>query len=236
MMGIDRRRWIAGAGAALVASAAGAAEGKAVYDYLFLDLEAPKGMTPAAAYKAQVTARMAAITAAGGEVLGLFTPQIGWQARQAGLLVRWPEGAKARDGEMQALMGGKAVRSAQRDRLKPTLRPAAGERPPPGGIYVLRWFVVATGDVPEFLQLSGQGWMDFERKFDAKIFGLFAADRSAQDEREGVQRILLITRYGDHGVWETSRDPSTDAMAAFRRRSELTRDTWNASALLSPIV
>jgi hypothetical protein len=235
MMGIDRRRWIAGAGAALVAPAAGAAEGVAVYDYLFLDLEAPKGAAPLAAYKAQVAPRLAGIAAAGGEVLGLFTPQIGWVGRQAALLVRWPDGAKARDREMLALMRGKAVRAAQRAKLEPTLRPAAADRPQPGGIYVHRWFVVETENVAEFLDLSGQGWPDFERRFETKIFGMFKAERATLDISSGVQRLLLITRYRDHGVWEASRDPSTEAMAAFRRRAELTRDTWAASTLLSPV-
>ncbi|MCW5761188.1 MAG: hypothetical protein KIS90_15575, partial [Phenylobacterium sp.] len=210
-------------------------EGKAVYDYIFLDLEAPKGTPPTRPYAERVKARLPAIEAAGGEVLGLFTPQIGWTARQAALLVRWPENARPRESEIQALSAGSGVRAAQRSRLTPTLRPNDAARPEPGGIHVHRWFVVETGDVPEFLQLSGQGWTDFERKFDARIFGLFAAERSAADTREGVQRILLITRYGDHGVWEKSRDPSTEAMAAFRRRSEITRDTWNDSTLLVPI-
>lgn len=239
MMAINRRRWIAGAGAALVvpgaASAARAAEGKAVYEYVFLDLEAPKGAVASRAYAERVKAQRPAIAAGGGEVLGLFTPQIGWTARQAALLVRWRQDAAAREAQMQALSGGAGVRSAQRSRLTPTLRPDGDARPAAGGIYVHRWFVVETGDVPEFLELSGRGWADFERKFDARIFGLFAVERSAADTREGVQRILLITRYGDHGVWEKSRDPSTEAMAAFRRRSEITRDTWNDSTLLVPI-
>jgi hypothetical protein len=239
MMGMNRRRWIAGAGAVLAApgavSNAHAAEGKAVYDYLFLDLDAPKATTPAAAYTAQVKARLPAVAAAGGEVLGLFTPQIGWVSRQAALLVRWPDGAKARDRETNALMRGKAVKLAQRAKLEPTLRPATADKPPPGGIYVHRWFVVETENVAEFLELSGQGWLDFERRFDTKIFGLFKAERTSADISGGVQRLLLITRYRDHGVWEDSRNPSTDAMAAFRRRSELTRDTWNASTLFAPI-
>ena len=238
MMAMNRRRWIAGAGAALTvpgaASAVRAAEGKAVYDYIFLDLEAPKG-APASRYAERVKAALPAIAAGGGEVLGLFTPQIGWTARQAALLLRWPQNAAPREAQARALSAGAGVRSAQRSRLTPTLRPSDDARPAAGGIYVHRWFVVETGDVPEFLELSGRGWADFERKFDARIFGLFAAERSASDTREGVQRILLITRYGDHGVWEKSRDPSTEAMAAFRRRSEITRDTWNDSTLLVPI-
>jgi len=235
MIGIDRRRWIAGAGAALVAPLAHAAEAPAMYDYLFLDLDADPGTPPSRAYVEQVKARLPSIQAGGGEVLGLFTPQIGWVARQAALLVRWAPDAKARESEVRALMRGKALRVAQRGKLTPTLRPAPADQPEPGGIYVHRWFVVKTGDVAEFLQLSSQGWPDFEAKFDTKIFGLFTAERTSLDISGGVQRLLLITRYRDHGVWEASRDPSTEAMVAFRRRQLLTRDTWAASTLLSPI-
>lgn len=235
MMAIDRRRWIAGAGAALAAPAAHGAEGRTMYDYLFLDLETAKDQPPARGYAELVKARVPRITDAGGEVVGFFTPQLGWVSRQAALLVRWAPGSKGRDGEMAGLMRGKPVRLAQRARLEPTLRPAATDRPQPGGIYVHRWFVVQTKDTPEFLELSGQGWRDFEARFDTRIFGLFMAERSSLDLRDGVQRLLLITRYGSHGVWEASRDPSTDAMAAFRRRAELTRDSWAASTLLSTI-
>ena len=56
-----------------------------------------------------------------------------------------------------------------------------------------------------------------------------------QDDADGVTRLLLITRYGDHGVWEKSRDPSTAAMAAFARRQLLTRDSWAASTLFVPV-
>jgi hypothetical protein len=95
--------------------------------------------------------------------------------------------------------------------------------------------VVEVAAVPEFLKLSVQGWRDFESRFDTHIFGLFRAETSDIDERDGVARLLLITRYGDHGVWEASRDPSTEAMAAFARRQRLTRDTWAASTLLVPV-
>ena len=89
--------------------------------------------------------------------------------------------------------------------------------------------------MPEFLTLSTEGWRDFETRFDAHIFGLFTAERSSLDRQKGVTRLLLLTRYKDHGVWEASRDPSTAAMQAFQRRSAITKDTWNASTLLVPI-
>jgi hypothetical protein len=236
MTEIDRRVWLAGAGAILLAGrAAQAAEPVGTYDYLFLDLEDGQGMSPPKAYAEAVKARLPQVQAAGGEVLGLFTPQIGWVARQSALLVRWTPDAKGRDTEIAALMRGKAVRFAQRGKVAPTSRPMAADKPKAGGIYVHRWFVVENANVPEFLALSTEGWRDFETRFEANIFGLFTAERSILDRQKGVTRLLLITRYKDHGVWEASRDPSTAAMQAFQRRSAITKDTWNASTLLVPI-
>ena len=236
MTNIDRRTWLAGA-SALIATSAHAADAAPDfnYDYLFLDLADAEGTTPARAYAEAVKAKLPAIAAAGGEVLGLFTPQIGWVARQAALLVRWGPQAKGRDGEVAGLMRGKTVTFGQREKLAATTRPTPTDKPRPGGIYVHRRFVVKTANVPEFLALSQEGWRDFETRFEASIFGLFTADRTAVDVRNGAVRLLLITRYRDHGMWETSRDPSTAAMAAFQRRSAITKDTWNASTRLVPI-
>ena len=236
MTDVDRRTWLAGAGAFIAAPALAAdAPPTHAYDYLFLDLADAEGSTPSHAYAEAVRARLPGIAAAGGQVLGLFTPQIGWVARQAALLVRWGPDAKGREKEIGGLMRGKTITFAQRGKLTATARAAPDDRPRPGGIYVHRWFVVKTANVPEFLALSQEGWRDFETRFETNIFGLFTADRSPADSRSGVQRLLLITRYKDHGVWETSRDPTTAAMAAFQRRATITQDTWNASTPLVPI-
>jgi len=205
-----------------------------MYDYLFLDLEAPAGTPPARAFAEQVRARASEIAAGGGEVLGLFTPQLGWHSRQAALLFGWRPDAPGREAVVAGLHGAPGVRSHERHKAEATARPKPEDRPQPGGIYVHRWFVVETAAVPEFVELSVQGWRDFEARFETRIFGLFATERSGQDRRDGVTRLLLITRYRDHGVWEASRDPSTEAMAAFARRQRLTRDSWAASTLLSP--
>jgi len=208
----------------------------AMYDYLFLELDdAAPAVTPARAYAEHVRRRTASLAAAGGEVVGFFTPQLGWVGRQTALLVRWSPEAKGRDREVVALMRDKTVRSGQRAGLSATMRPAVTDRPRAGGIYVHRWFVVETKSVPEFLTLSSEGWRDFEARFDTQIFGLFTAERSANDRQSGVTRLLLITRYGSHGVWEASRDPSTAAMAAFAKRQALTRDSWAASTLFIPL-
>jgi len=242
MTNANRRRWLAGAGATLAAGpavvrpsgfgwAADRTEAR-VYDYLFLDLATAPGVPATRAYAAQLSARKAAIAEAGGEVLGLFSPQIGWRAQQAGLLVGWAPDALRRDAVMAELAGLSGVSRSQRDRLNATARPAAGDRPRPGGIYVHRWFVIDAPALPEFVELSTTGWRDFEARFDTNIFGLFTAEQTATDKAAGQIRLLLLTRYRDHGVWQESRNPTTDAMAAFQRRQLITCDTWNDSTLL----
>ena len=222
---------------AQAAGAAGAAEGRQarVYDYLFLDFDAPPGSRPASEYANHLKARKAAVEAAGGQLLGLFTPQIGWHARQAALLVGWAAGADGRDKAVDELATLPGVRTARRDRLEATARPGAADRLRPEGIYTHRWFVIDTSSLAEVVSLSTQAWPDFEAQFDSNIFGLFKASASAEDQAAGVTRLLLMTRYGSHGVWEESRDSSPKAMAAFARRQKLTRDTWVASVLLTAI-
>lgn len=204
-----------------------------MYDYLMLDLDAPAGTPPAKAYGDALKVQAERLATAGGEVLGLFTPQLGWSARQAAVLVRWRPDAAGRDAALQTLQTLLGVRKAERTRLSATARPAPADRPKAGGIYVHRWFVIGADSLDEVVALSVEGWRDFETRFDTNIFGLFAAERSAADVAAGAVRLLLLTRYRDHGVWETSRDPSTAAMAAFMRRQKLTRDTWAASTLLT---
>ncbi len=195
-----------------------------MYDYLFLEVE---GAPPGPALAAKLKSQAGAMAAGGGEVLGVFTPQLGWHGRQAAALLRWTGDGGGREAVVGALGG-------HRERLTPTARPSSTDRPKAGGIYVHRWFVIDTPALDEFVGLSTEGWKDFEARFDTDIFGLFTAQPTDAERKAGQTRLLLLTRYADHGVWETSRDPSTAAMAAFMRRQKLTRDTWAASTLLSP--
>ena len=233
MIAIDRRCCLIGAGALILAPGATAAAEARVYDYLFVDLQAAPGAPPSQAFATHVKA--AGLEKAGGAALGLFTPQIGWRANQAALLVGWTPESAGRDAAMAALAKAPGVRSAERHRLRATVRPAAADAPKPGGIYVHRWFTIATPSLAEFVDLSTTGWRDFEARFEADIFGLFTAEPTPQDNAAGQTRLLLLTRYKDHGVWEESRNPTTDAMAAFRRRQLLTKETWNDSTLLAPL-
>jgi hypothetical protein len=190
----------------------------AIYQYLFATLAASPG-----AHEAFARHGLEAAKQHGAEWLGSFAPQLGWAADEAAALARGPPMP-----DVVAAVG--QVKSQRTHLMKPTLRPADDALLIPGGVWVHRWFEVAPEHVEEFLALSAQGWSRFETLFDAQIFGLFRAE--APVEGSGDARLLLLTRYGDHGVWEASRDPSTEAMRIFARRRELTRRTWAASSRL----
>jgi hypothetical protein len=198
----------------------------AAYDYLFLTLARAPNLHPALAQK--LAAAAPALQAAGGELVGQWAPQLGWANDEAAVLVRW----SGERGDLGRIAAAEGVSEAKIDHLTPTIRPGDADRPGAGGIYVHRWFEIEAGAEAEFVQLSSQGWAHFESLFDAKIFGLFRADLSPTDRARGTARLVLVTRYGDHGVWEASRDPSTEAMQIFLRRQQLTRRSWAASTRL----
>ena len=160
-------------------------------------------------------------------IVGQFSPQLGWANNEAAVLVRRPDSAPA-----TGLAAPDLIANAKLERLTPTLRPSDDAAPKPGGIYVHRWFEVEAGAADEFVELSGQGWQRFEAQFDTNIFGLFRAEAAAPN---GDVRMLLLTRYADHGVWEASRQPSTTAREAFGSRHELTTSTIARSSLLVPL-
>jgi len=164
---------------------------------------------------------------AAGELVGQFQPQLGWRNNEAAVLLRLGADTPAWNEPAPPL-----VAEIAEWRLASTLRPAEGDRPAPGGVYVHRWFEVERKDRDEFVRLSGEGWRGFEGRFDARIFGLFDAEAAGDESEPNIARLLLITRYRDHGEWEASRDPTTEAMQIFARRQRLTRRTWAASSLL----
>jgi hypothetical protein len=198
----------------------------AAYDYLFLTLARAPNAHLALARKLADAAP--ALKSAGGEVVGQWAPQLGWANDEAAVLVRW---AGAR-GELAAITSLAGVTEAKVHHIAPTIRPGDAARPVAGGIYVHRWFAVEAGAEDEFVRLSSQGWSHFETLFDAEVFGLFRREPSPQDGSATTTGLLLITCYGDHGVWEASRDPTTEAMQIFQRRQQLTRRTWAASTRL----
>lgn len=163
----------------------------------------------------------------GAGILGVFTPLLGYASNEA--LVLTDDRASP-----DAVLKGSGVVAAERHRMSPTLRPHQDARPDPGGVYVHNWFNVDAEGFDEFLRLSGAAWPDFEARFEAKVYGLFAIEPTVSERTDGSRRLLLMTRYRDLGEWQRSRDPSTEAMQIFIRRRELTRVSLARACLLAP--
>jgi hypothetical protein len=230
MSKVSRRSAIVTAAAAAATVAHASSSPSAIYEYVLARLD-PERMSQPPAHALQ-SAISSALAERRGELLGVFSPQIGWKSTTSAALIRWKDGAPPRPAYAQALRA--AGFTAEPDRLTPTLRPGLPDGLSAGGVYVHRWFVIASTSLPEFLELSTSGWAHFERLYDARVFGLFTAEQTPTERERGFVRLLLLTRYKDHAVWEASRDPSTEAMSAFLQRARLTRETWNASTLLLP--
>jgi hypothetical protein len=198
------------------------------YDYLNFTLE--RGRTAWTAFAAHVRDGAApAISAAGGEMLGLFAGQLGFASTEAVLLLRWPTAARDRLREIDRAPG---VVSMHPEVLTPTVRPGEHDALRQGGIYVHRWFSVDADSVEDFITLSNRAWQNFEGSYQTQIFGLFTAERTAQDVRERSGRLLLLTYYASHGVWEQSREQTRDPSGLFVQRHALTRSTIGRSSLL----
>lgn len=191
-----------------------------MYDYLELTTGRETGALQAAART---------LKAAPTPPVAVFAPLLGYASDTVLALFPALEGDAA-----LAVTRGAGVTSAVRTRISATARPDRGAKPVAGGIYVHNWFNIDAGAVEEFVALSVAAWPDFESRFDARIFGLFLTEESELDRSQGARRLLLMTRYGDLGVWQASRDPTTEAMKIFARRRELTRVSLARSCTLLP--
>jgi hypothetical protein len=163
----------------------------------------------------------------GAGVLGVFAPLLGYASDEA--LVLTDERASS-----DAVLKGSGVSAAEWRRMSPTLRPHEGARPEPGGVYVHNWFTIDGEGFDEFVRLSGAAWTDFEVRFEAKIYGLFAVEPAATDTAAGARRLLLMTRYTSLAEWQRSRDPTSEAMKSFLERRELTRVSLARACVLIP--
>jgi hypothetical protein len=163
----------------------------------------------------------------GAESIAVFAPLLGFASNQALVLTTG-------DAPVEAVMAAPGVVSAERHRLTPTIRPAAGAKPAAMGVYVHNWFTIDATGFDEFVKLSGEAWPDFEGHFETKIFGLFAAQPSKDDLMEGARRLLLMTGYKDLNEWQRSRNPAETARNAFARRRDLTRVSLARACVLAP--
>jgi hypothetical protein len=198
-----------------------------IYEYVTFDLS--RGRASWTSFAAHVRDKeRAAINAAGGVLVGLFSPQLGFASNEAILLIRWPSRGHGID---HARKPAEVLRS-HRELLTPTVRPRDADQLQAGGIYVHRWFTIDGDKTAEFIDLSNRAWGGFEGSYDTHIFGLFTAAPSDEDHRSGAARLLLLTWYRDHGVWEASREQAADAKSLFAQRHLLTRTTIGRSSLL----
>jgi hypothetical protein len=220
-------------GAAGLVLAAGPALGQpspvTPYDYFFV--RTPAGQRPQFMNFLNGTLRRLT-AAAGGEIIGVFTAQLGWDSTELAILIRWAGRGGDPSAVNLALQHAPGVASFERRPLIAAARAGPGQKLEPGGIYVHRWFEIKPSDREEFIRLSTEGWVDFEKRFDARIFGLMA-EIEPRPKNPNLW-ILLLTRYGSHAVWEASRDPTTDAMKSFQRRAQLTLSSRGCSTLLAP--
>ena len=226
---MDRREVVAGLAAASVAGAAKAQTGAPiVYDYFFVRTAPGES----AGFMAFANRTLRGLTgAAGGDVIGVFTAQLGWDSGELAILIRWRPGVGDPSAVNLALQHAPGVASFERHPLIATARAGREQKLDTGGIYVHRWFELKPSDREEFVRLSAEGWIDFEKRFDARIFGLMA-EIQPRPKNPNLW-VLLLTRYASHAVWEASRDPTTDAMKSFQRRAQLTLSSRGCSTLLA---
>jgi len=199
----------------------------ATYEYLSLELSRGRTAWAALATHVRQTASQA-IAAASGELVALFSPQLGFASNEATVLIRWPSGVQSARNTFDIA----EVISSASEKLTPTVRPKEGQMLNSGGIYVHRWFTIDGERTNDFIDLSNRAWGNFEGSYETEIFGLFTAEASEDDRRTGARRLLLLTWYRDHGVWEASREQAQDAKSLFAQRHLLTRSTIGRSSLL----
>ena len=198
------------------------------YDYLVFELE--RGRPARAAFVQAMSGAATVFASRGAELLGHFAPQLGFDSTDAVALVRWSGARGELLKEMAQLPG---VARMDRDKLSSTVRPSDGAKLKSGpGIYVHRWFTIDGDRVADFVDLSDRAWKGFEGSYDTEIFGLFRAEPNENDTQTGAARLLLLTWYRDHAIWEASREQAHDPASLFAQRHLLTRKTIGRSSLL----
>jgi len=129
-----------------------------------------------------------------------------------------PEPVDAVRARLAALPG---IRIALSHLFEPTVRPtSAAPMTATEGIYVFRFFDVASSDVDRAVSLSADAWEHFvdSERYRAEPQALFREHQPDGD----LTKMLLVTWYDGFGSWELSRNPASEARELFRRRRELT--------------
>jgi hypothetical protein len=174
--------------------------------------------------------------AGGGDLFGVFTPQIGLSANHVVMISAFPDEAAA---SVTDLIAGAPCEVERHELWEPDPRPLAGETfPEKDGAFSHRWFDVAEADWPRFRELSVTAWDNFEAVHDTRVVGFW---RSRTPPAPGLIRVWLMAWYASLAAWEASRwylaSDRADAAQAydnFRARAALTVDT--AVSLLRRVV
>src|ERR1051325_525827 len=169
----------------------------ALYDYLGYSL--PRGRASWSEFAGVARGEIAqTLAGAQAELLALFSPQLGFASNDAVILVR-----RSGEGDLpKALLAPAGATLASHDLLEPTVRPQDTDRLKGGGIYVHRCVTIDGDRSDDFVDLSNRAWTGFEGAYDTEIFGLFRARPNQEDTAKGAARLLLLTWYQNHAVWE----------------------------------
>jgi hypothetical protein len=173
----------------------------------------------------RLMARRASLSAAGGELYGIWRSQIGRPRDELTAITVWAKPVSATQAQ-SALTGGAAdVQAVSSLTMTPTSRPRDTRSPERQGNYAFRWFVTPEENWQEFLALCAQAWPGFEAAYDSQVIGLWRCTGDAAghagtgstdaDTSSGI-RSLLLTRRPDLAMWERSKLPQGAAEAAVR--------------------
>ena len=126
------------------------------------------------------------VSAAGGQLYGLWRSQIGRPRDEIQAITVWPSPMRAAEAERVLLLGEADVWTRRSEVLLSTLRPKDATPPRRQGNYAFRWFATPQRHWPEFLDLCASAWPGFESAYDLQVIGLWQAvgDRTGTDNDE----------------------------------------------------
>jgi len=156
----------------------------------------------------------AQLSAAGGELYGIWRSQIGRPRDELTAITVWQDETSASGAAGPLCNGISGVRDCVSDVMVPTLRPNDASPPVRQGNYAFRWFETPSPNWDEFLELCAGAWPNFESSYDSQVIGLW---RCAVDGDTG-HRSLLLTRRPDLAMWERSKLPSGEVEMEVRRK------------------
>jgi DNA-binding FadR family transcriptional regulator len=204
------------------------------YDYLFLRFR--DGLSHVTSFVDYLSSgEVEHLRNAGGEVIGVFAPKIGWSGNQAAMLIRWSVGGAHRAAALARLQKAPNLVSIERRRLSLATPLALNTELPQGGIFGLRWCDVAVDAVESIATTWAAGWPRFEAQFGMRVFGLFRAETAAPDRVQGIAHLLLINWYPSLSALQAVLDdPLTTSVFTERTERYILNSTPAVANLVWP--